>query len=202
MSHIDIPLWNAAKWKAVFYFADPSRAPLPVLCLGFADKESAAKIFQGWQKKFGTYDRDNKIRVTILKGIRRTNPAAYRVCVSSNFEPGAMSGSLVMLVGRRQTMTPSTTENLDRFLKILEETKSYLLAPAHFISETKFPDIGLGLAIQKDELVVRQAWEVGPNDIDATAFLADDDPVIPPDVQNPPVKELLELIKGFGGRRK
>jgi hypothetical protein len=201
MSHIDIPLWNAAKWRAVFYFADFSRAPLPVLCLGFAEKESAAKIFQGWQKQFGAHDRDNKIRVTILKGIHRNNPAAYRVFVSSNVEPEVISDSLVVLVGRHQTMTPSTTANLDGFLKIIEETKSYLLAPAHFISETKFPDIDLGLSIRKDELVVRQAWEVGPNDIDATAFLADDDPVIPPYVQNPPVKELLELMKGFQRRR-
>jgi hypothetical protein len=198
ISIIDIPLWDKASWRAAFYFFDPRTAPLPVLCLGFQCKDAAEKIFSSWRKEFGTHDRDNKIRVSIIRGIQRTNRAAYRVFVGSNFQPEANSSSIITFIGRHQTMTPTTTENLDGFLKIVAGAKSYLLAPAHFVSETKLPDIGLGLAIQKEELVIRQAWEIGLNDIDAPAFLADDDPVIPPEVENPPINELLDLINKFG----
>lgn len=55
----------------------------------------------------------------------------------------------------------------------------------------------MGLAIQKDAVVVRQAWEIGRNDIDSGAILLDDDPLIPDGVDNPPVAELLKLKREF-----
>lgn len=192
ISPIDIPLWNQAKWRAVFYFFDPSQAPLPVFCLGYIEKEAARKIFSGWQKQFGKHDRNNEIRVVILRGILRSKPAAYRVFITGNVR-SAGSTDIIVSVGRHQTMTPSTTENLDTFLKAITGSGSYLLAPAHFVSGDQFPDVGLGVAIRKDEIIVRQAWEIGPHDIDSGAILADDDPVIPADVKNPPVRELLQL---------
>ncbi|HIH2748569.1 hypothetical protein L3V59_40105 [Burkholderia aenigmatica] len=192
ISLIDIPLWNQAKWRAVFYFYDPSQAPLPVFCLGYAEKEAAQKIFSGWQKQFGKHDTNNEIRVVILRGIMRSNPAAYRVFITGNVRSDG-SAEIIVSVGRHQTMTPSTTANLDMFLKTVSGGGSYLLAPAHFVSSDQFPDVGFGVAIQKDEIVVRQAWEIGPNDIDSGAILADDDPVIPSNAKNPPVRELLQL---------
>jgi len=192
VSPIDIPLWNEAKWRAVFYFYDPARAPLPVFCLGYAEKEAAQKIFRNWQKQFGKHDTNNEIRVVILKGILRSNPAAYRVFITGSIRPEA-GADFIVCVGRHQTMTPSTTANLDTFLEAVAGGRSYFLAPAHFVPGNQFPDVGLGLAIRKDDIVVRQAWEIGPNDVDSGAILAEDDPVIPANVQNPPIRELLQL---------
>ena len=141
-SQIDIPLWNEAKWRGVFYFADPRMAPHPVLCLGFENKDAAAKIFQGWRKQLGAGDKENKLRISILKGISRSNPAWYRVVVGTNINPSEESGSIVVTVARHQTMTPATTENLDRFLKSIEQSGQYLLAPAHMVSETNYPPQG------------------------------------------------------------
>lgn len=200
-SQIDIPLWDSAQWSAVFYLNDLGLAPYPVLGLGFRNKEAAEKIFHGWRKEIGPKDEGNKLRVTIIKGIERSNPAAYRVFVSTNIDPNEDSNSLVIMVGRRQTMTPTTTKNLDNFLKSVEQSGQYLLAPAHFISEREFPDVGLGLALLKDQLVIRNAWEVGPNDIDAPAFIDEDDPCIPPHVEDAPVAALLKKIRGFAKRK-
>jgi hypothetical protein len=194
-SEIDIPVWNQAGWCAVFYLFDPSMAPYPVLGLGFRNKDAAEKIFQGWRKDLGPEDKENKLRITILKGITRDNPAAYRVFVSTNVAPAEDSGSLVMMVGRQHTMTPRTTENLDRFLPTVEQSGRYLLVPAHFKSEAEPPDVGLGLAILKDQLIVRDAWEVSLNDLDAAALSPDDDPVIPPDVKDAPVTALLGAMR-------
>jgi hypothetical protein len=194
-SQIDIPLWNEAKWRGVFYFADPSAASFPVLCLGFENKDAAAKIFQGWHKQLGTEDKENKLRISVLRGINRSNPAWYRVVVGTNINPGEEADSIVVTMARYQTMTPATTENLDRFLKTVEQSGRYLLAPAHMVSETKLPTAGLTLSILKGQLIVRNAWEVSVNDFDAPAFTEEDDPYIPPDVKEAPVTALLAAIR-------
>ena len=199
-SPIDIPLWDSAGWRAVFYFFDPRVAPYPILCLAFRNKEAAENIFQGWRKQLGPEDKENKLRITLLKGIQRSNPAAYRVFVSTNIDPSENQNSLVAMVGRHQTMMPVTTENLDAFLKTFSQSGQYLLAPAHFISETKLPDIGLGFAILKSQLIVRNAWEVSLNDIDAPAFNDEDDPYIPLEVKDAPVTALLAAIREFAKR--
>jgi hypothetical protein len=106
------------------------------------------------------------------------------------------------MVGRHQTMTPTTTRNLDVFLKIVDQSGQYLLAPAHFVSETELPDMALDLAILKDELIVRNAWEIPINDVDSSAFTADDDPLIPSDVKDAPVTALLAAIREFAKRTR
>ena len=201
-SQIDIPLWDSAGWCAVFYFSDPRRAPYPVLCLGFKSKDAAEKIFQGWRKQLGPRDEQNRLRVTILKGIERANPAAYRIFVSTNVDPSEDLNALVMMVGRHNTMAPTTTKNLETFLRSVEQSGQYLLAPAHFVSETEIPDIGLRLAILKDQLIVKNAWEVTLNDFDAPALIEEDDPFIPSDVKDAPVTELLATIRGFAKRKR
>jgi hypothetical protein len=194
-SQIDIPLWNQAAWCAVFYLFDPRVAPHPVLGLGFRNRDAAAKIFQGWRKDLGAEDKESKLRISIIRGIDRANPAAYRVFVSTNVPAGVDSGSLVMIVGRRHTLTPKTTENLDVFLRALEHSGRYLLVPAHFRSETELPELGLSVGILKDQLIVRNAWEVCLNEQDATAFTADDDPLIPPEIKDAPVTAVLAAIR-------
>jgi hypothetical protein len=201
-SQIDIPLWDVAGWRAVFYFFDPRVTPYPVLCLGFRNKEAAEKIFRAWHNQLGPKDNGNRIRVTILKGIQRDNPSAYRVFLSTNIDPNDYSNSVVVMVGRHQTMTPTTTRNLDVFLSMFHKSGQYLLAPAHFISETEFPDMSLDLGILKHQLIVRNAWEISINDIDSPAFTADDDPLIPPDIKDAPVTALLAAIREAAKRAR
>ncbi len=201
LSQIDIPVWNSARWCAAFYVFNLSVAPYPALCLGFRNKEAAEKIFQGWRKQLGTEDKDNKLRITIVKGIQRTNPAAYRVFVSTNIDLSENQNSL-MMVGRHQTMTPMTTENLDAFLKAFNQSGRYILAPVHFISETILPDINFGLSILKDQLIVRNAWEISLNDVDAMAFTEEDDPFIPSDIINAPISALLAALRELAKRTK
>jgi hypothetical protein len=200
-SQIDIPLWNEAEWNGVFYFADPRKAPLPVLCLGFGNKDAAAKIFQGWRRELGTEDKNNKLRVSVLRGISRSHPAWYRVIVGTNIIPSEELDSIIVSVAKPKTMTPATTENLDSFLKSVEHFGRYLLAPAHMASETQLPTEHLDLAILKTQLIVRNAWEVPPDDLDAVAFTEDDDPFIPADVKDAPVTALLKAIRERNRKR-
>ena len=45
--------------------------------------------------------------------------------------------------------------------------------------------------IAKHEIFVKDAWEVGENDIEGTAIHEGDDPIIPKGITNPPILELF-----------
>jgi hypothetical protein len=47
--------------------------------------------------------------------------------------------------------------------------------------------LGRALGIEKRVLHVRQAWEVGVDDLEVTALLPDDDPIVPADKPDAPV---------------
>ncbi len=55
--------------------------------------------------------------------------------------------------------------------------------------------------ILKDQLIVRNAWEVSLNELDAAAFGHDDDPFIPPDVKDAPVTRLLAAMRDWTRKR-
>jgi hypothetical protein len=194
LSLIDVPLWNRASWKGAMYYFDPDKAPYPFLALGFQDRAAGARIFKGLIEQVGEVDKDNKLRVMIVRGIRKDNPTAYRVVIGTNF-PAEAGNRIVMMVMRNHVMEPTTTENLDRFLAMMESAPEYLLAPAHLNIESGKSSIGFRLAILKSELVVRNAWEIAMGDVDMMGLSTEDDPAIPAGVANPPCEEVLTFLR-------
>jgi hypothetical protein len=195
VSLIDVPLWDRASWRGTIFYLDPDKAPYPTLALGFQDRAAAMQIFKGLINQLGEVDKDNKLRVIIVRGIRKDNPAAYRVVIGTNFDRAEAGGRIVMMVTRNNVMEPATTESLVRFLSSIESAPEYLLAPAHYNGESGRISIGFRLAIQKSGLVVRNAWEIAVGDIDVMGLSPDDDPVIPAGVENPPCKEVIAFLK-------
>ena len=195
VSLIDIPLWNRGSWRATMFYFDPDKAPYPILALGFEDRAAATQIFKGLINQLGEVDKDNKLRIVIVRGIRKDNPAAYRVVVGANIDRAEAGNRIVVMVTRNNVMEPTTTENLDRFLDLIESLPEYLLAPAHYNSEADESSIGLHLAIQKSGVVVRNAWNIAMDDVDVMGLSPDDDPVVPAGVENPPCREVLAFLK-------
>jgi hypothetical protein len=195
VSLIDVPLWNRASSRATMFYFDPDKAPYPILALGFEERAAATEIFKGLINQLGKVDRENRLRVVIVRGIRNDNPAAYRVVIGANLDRAEAGGRILIMITRNNVMEPATTENLDRFLDSIERASGYLLAPAHFNSESGRSSIGFGLTIQKSGLVVRNAWEIAMGDIDVMGLSPDDDPVTPAGVENPPSKEVLAFLK-------
>jgi hypothetical protein len=187
VSLIDIPLWNRASWRATMFYRDPDQAPFPILAVAFEDRVAARQIFKGLISQLGAVDKDNRLRIMIVRGIAKDDPAAYRVVVGTNLDRAEASGRMIfVMVTRKNDMYPATTEGLDLFLDSMKGAPEYLLAPAHYNSDSGRVGIGFGLAIQKSELVVRNAWEISMDDIDVMGLSPDDTPVIPAGVENPP----------------
>jgi len=198
LSPIDVPLWDQAKWRATL-FAWPPYAP-PMLALVFESGQDGQKIFRSWRERWGGEDKDEVLRLAIVTGLSKRNPAEYAVLVGSNPSYAKESSEKVFVfVSRIHRMTPASTINLDKFIAAYQRAGSFLFAPAQFLTSAPVPFAEL--AIVKRQLHIRQAWQIGENDPDASVLQHDDEPIIPPEVVDPPVVSALRRIRSSRHRR-
>jgi hypothetical protein len=161
--------------------------------LAFKDASAGKSIFEGWRNKLGRIDDQEQLRISIVRGIDAANPHCYRVVIGSNMDILSSEPlTQMVLVSRINRMDPKNSDNLDGFLNRFKSVGRFFLAPAHFISEESPPELYLDLRIEKKQLTVRPAWQIGPNDPDSIAIEKDDNPIIPADVLDVPVGKLLK----------
>ncbi|HWY79107.1 MAG TPA: hypothetical protein VNW29_01995 [Candidatus Sulfotelmatobacter sp.] len=185
-------LWDQAGWRGVMYCV-PSDSP-PILALMFDNKNMAEAIFKDWIETFSREDKDELIRIAMLRGISRKNPSWYRAIIGINLKNKKLSTDNIITVSRVHTLEPDSTRNLDGFSKSFNRFGVYLLAPV-IVKPSKQnpnPEINTDLGIVKKSFEDRHAWEVGPNDLDLGGINEKDDIIIPEGTENPPV---LKLIK-------
>src|ERR1035438_2119962 len=149
------------------------------MALFFTDKDAGAKIFAGWRRELGPKDETHKLRIAIVTGIDRENPAHYRLIIGPNIEWEAQPrGSHVVMVSRILTLEPSTSTNLDRFLTKYRKDGTYFFTPAHLEAGDTMPTFDPKLAIISTQLHLRPAWEIGENDPDVIGIQEDDNVII------------------------
>ena len=192
-SVIDIPLWDKAEWRGALFVVPADFNGEPLMGLGFRNGEAGRKIFKGWRERIGTSDDQNRIRVSIITGIDKAHPHAYRVVISSNLPnpKDATSATQFMAVGRVQRMDAETSVNRERFEKGFSNAGSYRLFPAELDFETGRWRPFYDLPVTKTDVRIVPAWRIGENDMDGMGILPDDDPVIPAGEVNAPVLNLL-----------
>jgi len=191
-SIINMPLWNRANWVGTGSMVAGPGDPL-MLGLAFRNQQEGARIFEQWRIRFGMVDADEAIRVTIILGISRRHPANYAVTVGRALEGDERlsSGRHFVSFTRIQRMEPASRENLDRFLDAFRREGAYLLTAMPMKARLRPEDFRSDLAILKRQLVVRQAWEIGPHDPEAVVIRPDDDPILPGDGRTVPVLETI-----------
>ena len=192
-------LWDRAEWSAAAYIVALDDSMPPVLALVFKDRETARQIFRAWRRELGAHDNDDKLRVSIIRGIDKENPFTYRVIIGANV-PAASPGPdtrYILSLSRVHTMVPTSDENLVRFLGSFQRLGRYVLAYALIDDDTRSLRRILDDAIGKRDLNIREAWEVGRHDVDSAGILVDDDPIVPATQQDPPVRELIEWMRSL-----
>lgn len=167
-SVIDVHLWDRAGWRGAAFFSYGPQVP-PILALMFENQDASEKIFIRWRERFSVVDLDEAIHLAIIRGTDKTNPAHYKILITSSLPSEEAEGSgPIGFVGRHTTMEPATSENLEHFLAMQAKAGAYLVIPAIFSSGGARPLIDL--RILKRRLVVRNAVDVRPNDIEAMAL--------------------------------
>jgi len=197
VSLINAPLWDSAGWKGTAFLWKPNDSEPPFFGFCFKNGDAASKIFASWRTEFGGADSKDRLRIVILRGIKRTNRFAYRICVSANLETsGKVSdGKYLMITNRCHTMEPNDDRNLSGFLERLKRWERFGLIYTILGEDGRSMKPDFSSVILMTKLVVREAWEVGVGDVDSMAIQPDDDPMIPPSCPNPPVRNLLEWMK-------
>jgi hypothetical protein len=190
-------LWNRAGWFGTAFIMSADYSFPPVLALMFKNADAAGEIFAEWRKELSSSDKDERLRLTIIKGISKENLYAYRVSIGTNPEAGFSRPDIkyAIMVARGNTMEPLSDRNLSGFLTQYKRFGCYFLA--HAVQEGGPSNITpiMDNCILKRKLSVRDAWEIGMHDPDCMGIRSDDDPIIPDNHGNVPVIELLKWMR-------
>jgi hypothetical protein len=189
LSPIRETLWEEARWTGNAFAYIPGE--VPVLAPVFTNAGPAAQIFSHWRSEFGAVDSSDRLRVSVIRGIRRDQPHAYRVVFGGNPKtPWNDETHMIVAMARIHTMEPPSDTNLSAFLRSFQEMGRYVLA--HGIQRDSDFDLVPKNSIGKLNLHLREAWQIGRDDLESAAIHPDDDPIIPPDQPGAPVLTLLE----------
>ena len=190
-SIIDVPLWNKAKWMGFGFLIHP-REGLGII-LAYENIDAGTQIFDKWINKFGREDKLDLIRITIIKGIDESNPYWYRVHLSANIEANnsSQSSNLFVITSRSHEMNANSPDNLNNLLGLFNRLKKYKLYPAKSSQSSSDIKPFFEKGILKTTLIVKDAWEIGENDIDRVVIKENDKPIIPDGNTNAPVLKIL-----------
>lgn len=186
-------LWDRTVWCGTGFGL--SSGGVPMLILLFQDEQAAKSIFEDLVKEVGECDEENRLKVSIIKGINKKAPANYRVCISENspFD----NKKILQMMARNNTMTPLNDANLERFLSEYQVERSYLITYAVLQDERLVPLSFSPAQIKKSDLTVLDEWKIGLNDIEVVAIDSTDDPIIPEGIENPPIKDVMKRMNAW-----
>ncbi|WP_055003244.1 hypothetical protein [Pseudomonas coronafaciens] len=192
VSIIQESLWSKAGWRGLGF--QTCEGEIPVLIFGFDNAAIGHKIFENIAKTIGDKDSNNTLRIALIRGIDSQSPAHYRVAVTSDLDRSE-GGALRVQAGlsRLHTMTPSSSENIDRFLKDYEVRKKCYVATVNAKGKLVSHLITSGV-------VVMYAWEIDESVQEISAIQPDDDIFIPAGMENPPISRALAKLRSFEAR--
>ncbi|AWC22229.1 hypothetical protein CO731_01685 [Aminobacter sp. MSH1] len=194
---INKKLWDAAIWQGMLYGLSEIDQP-PVLGLMFRNKGEGTAIFDEWRERFGKADENDEIRISIIKGIDKSNPFHYRGYITQSLDSIMLGSSKRFInLARMNTMPVNNHRNLEGFLKQLDACGVFFLAPASVDSYGN-ADLHMDHAILKRKVFPRDAWQIGPNDVDVMGVRLEDDIVIPKGESDAPVEALRRLRQKSG----
>lgn len=189
-SIIDTNQWDKAKWNGFGFFLDKNGFNI---FIGYTYGEEGKKIFNDWIKKFGTVDSEEKIKITIIKGVDKYNPYWYRVHIGTDIKKEDFkSGDIILSASRFHEMNATSPENLNNLISAYNYYKSFRFCPAEIVLNVNKINPFEECSILKHEISIRNAWEIGLHDLENVAIKKGDNPIIPKDINNAPVLEVLK----------
>lgn len=85
-SVIDLHAWNQARWRGAA-FAENAPSYPPYLALMFGDEAAARSIFQRWFERLGAYDKNDLIRISIVRKLPGHSEHHYILQITANVGP-------------------------------------------------------------------------------------------------------------------
>lgn len=176
-SVINMNLWNKAKWSATGSLCQPSTGFLGLIIL-YKDIDVGKNIFDEWIKRFGKVDKKETIKISIIKGIDKSNPYYYIVQITTNPDITPIKEKFVTIPSRFNVMTPNNSTNLDNFERFYSQIKRFVIVPAIFNTNSQI-EPEFERAIMKTEITIKYAWEIDEHDMERCVIRENDNPIIP-----------------------
>jgi len=190
---INMALWDKAKWRGVGFALHPEDGLY--MLLAFDNIEYGKKIFNEWLQDFGSLDKEDAINITIIKGIDKKEPFAYKVMISKNEKSikSTITNGIAQILTRFHKMDAKTPDNLNNLIFGFNHFKKYKLIPAYINGKGAIEPI-FDRAIIKTSLIIKDAWEIGENDLERSVIQKNDNPIIPDKHKdNAPILAILKM---------
>lgn len=192
ISIIQTRLWDQAAWKGFGPFYAPHVGF--GIFLAFENGNAGKSIFEEWIKRFGKEDKDDIIKITIVKGVKKKNPFWYKVHISANIQSQILDSRerYFSVLARFHQMTPVNPENIRRIEQMIGSKSKFLFCPAQITKDGKDIEPYFDKSIVKSHIEIINAWELSINDLASVVIQNDDDPIIPSEIKNAPVLEIMK----------
>ncbi len=96
----------------------------------FSNREAGCEIFEHWRSELGKIDKEERIRLAIVRGVDVANPYTYRVIVGSNLTTFPADAQLITMISRVHQMDATTPDNLNCFIDAHSAMGVFYLVPA------------------------------------------------------------------------
>ena len=190
--------WDVAKWKGVAYLGDTMNKEFIKIGFLFENMEGAKKVFQDLIDNATKEDKEGNIIVSFIKGINKTNIYDYRVMITGKVKVPKDNTENIIInnTTRFHQMNCTDDKNIRILESIINSGKNYKIGILPMIVQNNKEIQPLwAYEINLKSVNIKQAYEIGKDDLEATVILKDDDPIIPIHMKDAPVKELLKLKK-------
>jgi len=177
---IDTSLWDQAKWRATAFW-QKEKESIPILGLGFLNKEPAIEIFEGWYRRYRGWDRYDELRIAIIEGDIPHEEPGYSVHIGVEYERvkegykraglEVADDHLFATISRVNRMNAPDSLHLKFFKESYGRAGEYLLVPASCKPDGSGLSFATSLGIKKQVIHFRSVADIGPNDEDAAIFL-------------------------------
>lgn len=165
-------LWDEAAWFGLAFMGFNDKPPIIFLIF---KKEEGINVFMNLFQQLGQIDELERLRLSVIKGVSKKNPTYYRVLLTENITSNSQYKVMTML-SRMHEMTPFTSRNWDNFENEYKKHGSYSLSFGIFINDQFYPYSQFNkYLIHKKEIVIKNAYEIGLNDIERIVLRDDDD---------------------------
>ena len=198
---INVTHWNIAKWDGMMYSGSLQDYSWIKIGFVFKNEDGAKKVFQDLIDCVGKKDIDENIVLSFIKGINKDRIYDYRVMITGKVKVPKSNGRNIMIkmLTRFHEMKCENEKNISILENIIKNgtNPEIIILPMIKDENKRIIKPLLDYEILLKNINIKQAYEIGKEDYEATAILKTDKPVIPKDIKDAPINELLELKKKY-----
>ena len=192
---IDYRQWNKAGWNGISWITEDSY-PYPVLGLNFEKISRAKMIFKEWEYYFGQEDKEDEIRISVIRGIDKSAPLRFAFHITQRGNAYDIDGywrNPFNLNSKSITMQSDSAEEFNRFISNFQG--EYGIAPTAIESDETIPL--MNRVIRKQTFHVIDAWRIHHKHEDAWAIAEPENVLVPDDISDPPIQLLANLRQRY-----